>query len=504
MHITPRDPRNPFSRRRLALLASVAALSGAVLLFGPAGYSGLGAAAPVAAAPASQTVGPPGFADVVQRVKPAVISVRVRIKGEAPTASSDEGNGNVFPKGSPFERFFRDFGNPNSHGGHRLQQFTLAQGSGFFISPDGYAVTNNHVVDHAQSVEITTDAGKTYTAKIVGTDSKTDLALIKVDGQGDFPYVKFAATEPRVGDWVIPVGNPYGLGGTVTAGIISARGRDIGAGPYDDFIQIDAPVNKGNSGGPAFDENGEVVGVTTAIYSPSGGSIGIGFAIPAETVQSVVAQLKDHGSVTRGWIGVQVQTVTQDIADSLGLKKAEGALVAEPQPGGPAAKAGIASGDLIQSVDGQEVKNSRDLAKKIAAINPGTPAKIGLLHDGSEKTVSLTIAKMPNKTLAQAETGSPTSEGAAPLGLTLAPADTVAGKGNRGVIVTNVNPDGPAAAHGVRRGDVILDVSGKAVNLPSDVRHAVADARSAGKHAVLMRIKSDDGTHFVAIPVATG
>jgi serine protease Do len=294
------------------------------------------------------------------------------------------------------------------------------------------------------------------------------------------------------------------LGGTVTAGVISARGRDIGAGPYDDFIQVDAPVNKGNSGGPAFDENGQVVGVTTAIYSPSGGSIGIGFAIPAETVQSVVAQLKEHGSVTRGWIGVQVQTVTQDIADSLGLKQAEGALVTEPQAGGPAAKAGIASGDLIQSIDGQEVKDSRDLAKKIAEIKPGTPAKLGLLHDGSQKTVSLTVAKMPNETLAQGESGSPTSEGSAPLGLTLAPADTVEGKGNRGVVVTNVNPDGPAAEHGIRRGDVILDVSGKAVNLPSDVRRAVADARSAGKHAVLMRIKSDDGMHFIAIPVATG
>jgi serine protease Do len=214
--------------------------------------------------------------------------------------------------------------------------------------------------------------------------------------------------------------------------------------------------------------------------------------------------LKEHGSVTRGWIGVQIQTVTQDIADSLGLKQAEGALVTEPQAGGPAAKAGIASGDLIQSVDGQAVTDSRDLAKKIAAIKPGTEVKLGLLHDGAQKTVSLTVAKMPNENLAQGESSSPSSEGAAPLGLTLAPADTVAGKGNRGVVVTNVNPDGPAAEHGVRRGDVILDVSGKPVNLPSDVRRAVTDARSAGKHVVLMRIKSHNGMHFIAIPVANG
>ena len=205
------------------------------------------------------------------------------------------------------------------------------QGSGFFISADGYAVTNNHVVDGADKVEVTTDDGKTYTAKVIGTDPRTDLALIKVEGGSNFPFAKLADGKPRIGDWVLAVGNPFGLGGTVTAGIVSASGRDIGNGPYDDFIQIDAPVNKGNSGGPAFNTEGEVIGVNTAIYSPSGGSVGIAFSIPAATVKSVVAQLKDKGSVSRGWIGVQIQPVTPDIADSLGLKKAEGALVAEPQ-----------------------------------------------------------------------------------------------------------------------------------------------------------------------------
>ena len=281
-------------------------------------------------------------------------------------------------------------------------------------------------------VEITTDAGKSYTAKVIGSDEKTDLALIKVDGASDFPYVKFADGTPRVGDWVIAVGNPFGLGGTVTAGIVSARGRDIGAGAYDDFIQIDAPVNKGNSGGPAFDENGNVIGVTTAIYSPSGGSVGIGFAIPADTVKSVVDQLKQSGTVTRGWIGVQVQTVTQDIADSMGLKKTEGALVAQPQADGPAAKAGVASGDLIQSVNGQKVKDSRDLAKKIGAINPGSTGTLGILHNGAEKTVSLTVGKMPGQNGERHASRHPGSEGVPPPGAYPCPSHQCRGRGQQG------------------------------------------------------------------------
>ncbi len=233
----------------------------------------------------------------------------------------------------------------------RSSRPVAAEGSGFFISADGYAVTNNHVVDHAKTVQVVTDDGKILNAKVIGTDPKTDLALIKVDGN-DFPFVKFADHDPRIGDWVIAVGNPFGLGGTVTAGVVSARGRDIGSGPYDDYIQIDAPVNKGNSGGPSFDVNGNVIGVNTAIFSPSGGSVGIGFDIPADTVKTVVAQLKDTGHVTRGWMGVQIQAVTADIADSLGLKKAEGAIVDEPQSDSPAAKAGIMAGDVITTLDG--------------------------------------------------------------------------------------------------------------------------------------------------------
>jgi serine protease Do len=447
-------------------------------------------------AQAAETAGPAGFAGIVQKVKPAVVSVRVRLKDDDTSGQS------LIPKGSPFEQFFRNFGSPDR--APQLRHFTQALGSAFFISADGYAVTNNHVVKNAEAVEITTDDGKTYTAKVVGTDAKTDLALIKVDGRSDFPHVNFAESRPRVGDWVIAVGNPYGLGGTVTAGIVSAEGRDIGAGPYDDFIQIDAPVNKGNSGGPAFDESGDVVGVTTAIYSPSGGSVGIGFAIPADTVKLVVAQLREHGSVTRGWIGVQIQTVTQDIADSLGLKKTEGALVAEPQPDGPAAKAGIVSGDLIESVNDQEVKGARDLAQKIAGIRPGTTAKLGILHNGTHKTVSLTVEKMTKATVVQNNSSPGPSEGAAALGMTLAPAAEVPGGGEHGVVVTNVNPDGPAAERGIRRGDLILEVSGQAVNAPADVRKVLHEARAEGKHSVLMRIKSGDNTHFVALPIATG
>jgi serine protease Do len=379
------------------------------------------------------------------------------------------------------------------------------EGSGFFISPDGYAVTNNHVVDHAKSVQVTTDDGTIYTAKVIGTDPKTDLALIKVDAAKDLAYVKFADHDSRVGDWVIAVGNPFGLGGTVTAGIVSARGRDIGSGPYDDYIQIDAPINKGNSGGPAFNAEGGVIGVNTAIYSPSGGSVGIGFDIPADTVKMVVAQLKDKGYVTRGWIGVQVQPVTAAIADSLGMKKAEGAIVDEPQAGGPAAKAGIEAGDVITAVNGTKVKDSRDLARKIGMIAPGTSIKLDMLRKGEAKTVTLALASMPNERHAKAETGQDEPAGKLPkLGLNLAPANDVAGSGGKGVVVMGVDPDGAAADHGFKAGDIILDVGGKSVASAGDMRKALTDAKAQGKHDILLRVKSADATKFVALPIGNG
>jgi serine protease Do len=403
------------------------------------------------------------------------------------------------------------------------------------ISADGYAVTNNHVVANASTVEVAFDDNKTYSAKVIGTDPRTDLALIKIDGSG-FPHVKLADKAPRIGDWVLAVGNPFGLGGTVTAGIVSARGRDIGAGPYDDFLQIDAPVNKGNSGGPTFNTDGSVIGVNTAIYSPSGGSVGIAFAIPAETVKTVVAQLKDNGKVSRGWIGVQIQPVTKEIADSLNLKKDEGALVAEPQKDSPAVKAGIEAGDVIVSVDGDRVKDARELSRKIGSMLPGANIKLGILRKGAEKTINLTLGELPAQREARAERRNfrsdrdqdmdrdqdsrrdrrrdrsergdrndrgeqradrdvPTAEGPR-LGLSLAP-----GGNEPGVVIAEIDPTGPAADFGFRPGDVILDVAGKTVATPAEVRKALADARADGKRSVLMRVKSERGTRFVAIPL---
>jgi len=478
---------------------TAAAISGVVAAASPGAVL-----AQMAPAQPAAPAGPQSFAGVVRSVKPAVISVRVKLTETGPEDMGSqeeerEPSRPPFFRRPPFDRFF---GTPFPDG-HGRPHLALAQGSGFFISSDGYAVTNRHVVSDSESVEIQTDDEKTYKAKVVGTDSKTDIALLKVDGRDDFPYVAFAEGIPQIGDWVLAVGNPYGLGGSVTAGIISARGRDIGASPYDDFIQIDAPVNKGNSGGPAFDESGRVVGVTTAIYSPSGGSVGIGFAIPAETVKAVVTQLKETGTVTRGWIGVQIQPVTDEIASSLGLNKAEGALVDEPQPDGPASSAGIKAGDVIQSVNGEQVKDTRGLAKKIAGIAPGQTATLGIFRDGAEKTITLQIAKMPDKTAVESK---PTqrNHGGAPLGLTLAPASAVAGEGTPGVIVTDVDPDGPAAGQGIHSGDFILEVAGKPVNNPSDVRAALDAARSGGKQSVLMRIKSGDTARYVALPLSTG
>jgi serine protease Do len=488
--------------RRLALLAGVAGL-GVSVLFAGSGFNlnpGLGTLAPLAHAQGLQR--PVGFADIVEKVKPAVVSVRVKMDG-GPRITGFEGD-LPFPKGSPMDRFFRQFGapddgRPGNPGGRNM---ITGQGSGFFISADGYAVTNNHVVDKAENVQVTTDDGKIYEAKVIGTDPRSDLALIKVEGHGDFPFVKFAEGNPRIGDWVLAVGNPFGLGGTVTAGIVSARGRDIGNGPYDDFIQIDAPVNKGNSGGPTFDVDGNVIGVNTAIFSPSGGSVGIAFAIPADTVKKVVAQLKDKGSVTRGWIGVQIQSVTPEIADSLGLKSVQGALVAEPQSGGPAAKAGIEAGDVITSVDGVPVKDARELARQIGGMPPGTSVKLSVLHKGGEKPVTLTLGQLPNEREARVETksGDATGTDVPRLGLTLAPAGQVAGSGSEGVVVTNVDPNGVAADHGFKTGDVILDVGGKKVGNPGEVRDAIRDAQKDGKRTVLMRVKSGgEGTKFVAV-----
>jgi serine protease Do len=495
--------RKTLAPRRLALLASVAGLGAAVLFTAPSINTSLHALTPsITSARAAEVAHIASFADVVAKVKPAVVSVRVKMNDDAANTTGmnndDEDNSRSLPP--EIQRFFRQFGMPNMP--RQQHHFSMAQGSGFFISSDGYIVTNNHVVDHAKSVEVTTDDGKTLTAKVIGTDPKTDLALLKVDGRSDLPYVTLSDKQPRIGDWVIAVGNPFGLGGTVTAGIVSAQGRNIGSGPYDDYIQIDAPINKGNSGGPAFDVNGNVIGVNTAIYSPSGGSVGIGFDIPATTAQRVIAQLKDHGAVTRGWLGVQIQPVTSEIADSLGMKKAEGALVDSAQDGSPAAKAGVQAGDVITGVNGTAVKNARDLARTVATIKPDSTAKLDILRNGQSQTVTVTLGQMPNDQQANAghEMQAP-QHGVPHLGLSVAPAASVDGAGGKGVVVTAVDPSGPAADAGFKVGTVILDVGGKAVGNSGDVAKALQDAQAQGKHGVLMRVQVDGATRFVAVPL---
>jgi serine protease Do len=503
--------RTGLTPRRLALLGSVAAVAAAMLVGGPGGFRQLSTLANPVQASETTTQHPADFADLIAKVKPAVVSVRVKIESGAENSSSESPP----QQNSPMERFFRQFGDQfgQQFGQDPSQQFgrqfgqqqqrraVTGEGSGFFISSDGYAVTNNHVVDHADTVTVTTDDGKTHTAKVVGTDPRSDLALIKVDGTG-FPFVKFADHAPRIGEWAVAVGNPFGLGGTVTAGIVSATGRDIGRGS-DDYIQIDAPINRGNSGGPTFDTDGNVMGVNTAIFSPSGGSVGIGFDIPAATAKNVIAQLKDSGHVTRGWLGVQIQPVTPEVADALGLKQVGGALVTEPQADSPAAKAGLKPGDVIVSLDGTALKDSRELAQRVGTMSPGTSVKLNVLRDGKEQTMTVTLGQMPNQQAADAgseqqhEHGS--SQSQPRLGLSLAPASD-----SKGVAVTAVDPNGPAAEHGIKAGDVIMNVAGEAVSSPADVQKQLAEARQAGKHSVLMRVKSGEQVRFVALPVATG
>ena len=490
--------RNRSPRAHLALTGALSALVLAAAL-GPVSLS------PVyAETPAAQTLapvsGPASFADVVERVKPAVVAIKVKAVEEG------GGMGPDIPEMSPDDpmyRFFKRFG--EVPGGRSQKQLTMSQGSGFIISQDGYVVTNNHVVEHASEVEVSLDSGKTLPAKVIGTDKRTDLALLKINNGDKLPFVEWTSAAPRVGDWVVAVGNPFGLGGSVTAGIVSARGRDIGAGPYDDFLQIDAPVNRGNSGGPAFDIRGNVIGVNTAIYSPSGGSVGIGFAIPAEVARDVVAALKEKGSVARGWIGVKIQPVTDEIADSMGLKSTKGALVAQPQKGAPAEEAGLKSGDVIVAVNGEKIETPRELARKIAALGPKKTVEITYLRNGAEKTAKLTLGTLPEEKEARAD-DSPGEHGAevSGLGVEVAPASEVRGAGKEGLLVTDIDPSGVAAQKGLRRGDVIVEAGGQSVNSRGDLSAALDAARKEGRRSVLLRVKSADGAKFVAVPVKAG
>ncbi len=498
MLVSPR-----LSASRAVLLGTVAVLS----------FTGLGVhvlAPAQAQSPPALTVGaaPQSFADIVERVRGAVVAVKVKT---LETVDADDDLQNILPQmrpGDPLERFFRRFGGEGAtpFGRQQRQRSSQALGSGFIISDDGYVVTNNHVVEHASEVTIALDDGRTVSAEVVGTDQRTDLALLKIKDKGPFTHVEFARDMPRVGDWVLAVGNPFGLGGTVTAGIVSARGRDIGAGAYDDFLQIDASVNRGNSGGPTFNTRGEVVGVNTAIFSPSGGSVGIGFAIPTEVARDVVDSLRNKGSVARGWIGVQIQPITKDIADSLGAKDAKGALVSDLQSGSPAGAAGIRSGDIIVAVNNERIDGPRELARKIASIGPDKQVDLTYLRDGREQHAKVTLGTLPQENPRRAERN--TGDGGAQrnaltsLGLTLAPASAIPGAGREGVVVAEVDPDGAAAQTGLKAGDVILEAGGQKVERPADVTSALANARKEGRRALLLRVKSGDSTRFVAIAPA--
>jgi serine protease Do len=492
------------------------AAAASIAIVGAAGFSAVTSGTLPVLAEAVRVEAPqaPGFADVVERVSPAVVSVRVKAKIQPASGSGSDMFGQGFddlPDDHPMKRFFREFRGFGDRQDERRSERRprrddgprpVAQGSGFFISEDGYVVTNNHVVEGGASFTIVNDNGDEFDAKLVGTDPRTDLAVLKVDPDGKkFTYVDFADDgKVRVGDWVVAVGNPFGLGGTVTAGIVSARGRDIGAGPYDDFLQIDAAVNRGNSGGPAFNLSGEVVGINTAIFSPSGGNVGIAFAIPASTAREVTQDLIRDGVVERGWIGVEIQPVTPEISESLGLAGEKGALVANAQDNGPAKKAGVVAGDVITAVDGKEVASPRELARIIAGISPGQAVDVTLWRDGKSETVKVNLGELPAEQQAAARSGGDEApaqtDQLADLGLTIAPAED-----GKGVVVTDVDPGSDAAERGIQAGDVITTVNSKPVSGGKDIESALKDAASAGRKAVLVQVVREQANRFVTLPV---
>ncbi|MBL8595839.1 MAG: Do family serine endopeptidase, partial [Devosia sp.] len=469
--------------------------------------------------PAAQITAPavtnvPNFADLVEAVKPAVVSIIVE-GGEKENPRQLQRGGPQFrfdfpdlPDDHPFkdfmDQFGQQFGQGGGQGGQGQQQPPrkfMAAGSGFAISADGYIVTNNHVVENADKVTVVFEDGKEMTAKVIGTDAKTDLAVVKVDGVTDLPFVKLSETEVRVGEWVVAVGNPFGLGGTVTAGIVSARGRDIAGSAYGDFLQIDAAVNTGNSGGPDFNMQGEVVGVNTAIFSPNGGNVGIAFAIPASVVKQVTGQLIENGTVTRGFLGVGIQDVTSDIADSVGLKAAAGALVTEPTKDSPADKAGVKSGDVITAVDGKEVSNALDLSRTIAGKNPGTAVELSVWRDGKEQKISVTLGKLdetakPSEEQQQAPAEEPAAPAPTSVGLTLVP-----NSGGEGLLIQDVDPNSAAAEKGFAVGDTILEVNNQPVSSVADFEKAVQGVKDAGRSTALVKAQRDGNTRFIGLPI---
>ncbi|MDH3695410.1 MAG: DegQ family serine endoprotease [Gammaproteobacteria bacterium] len=451
---------------------------------------------------------PGSFADLVETVRPAVVNIST-------TGSVKLGNrfGSPefnFPPGSGLEEFFRRFGGPNLPQGHgERESKTQALGSGFIVDASGYVVTNNHVIDGAEEITVILADGTRLEAEVKGKDKRTDLALLKVKSDEPLPHVSFGNSESaRVGDWVIAIGNPFGLGGSTTTGIISARGRDINAGPFDDFLQIDAPINRGNSGGPLFNAQGEVIGVNTAIFSPNGGSVGIGFAIPSSTALNVIDQLRADGLVKRGWLGVQIQMVTEDIAESLGIEKAQGALVADVVPDSPAEKAGLSAGDVIVKYDGKDVETMRDLPKLVAATKAGDSVKLEIVRDSKSKTLSAKIDALNDNPEVVADNSSESTDEQPKLGLALAElTDEYRSQyriddSTQGVLVVDVQPGSPAAKKGLRQGDVIVKVGGEFVEQPQDIIDSVKDADKENRETVLLLIDRGGNSRFVAVGLA--
>jgi serine protease Do len=475
------------------------AVGAVVLSFSLLGWNGASVAQP--GAPRAASAG--SFADVIEAVNPAVVNIMVsKVERIAPTGFEFRQPGRPGGRQTPFEDFFgRFFEVPE---GARPERRSEGQGSGFLIDAAGYIVTNNHVAGDAEKITVTLQDGRQFDASLVGRDSKTDLALLKVNAD-DLPHVEFGDSDrARVGDWVVAIGNPFGLGGSATAGIISARGRDIQSGPYDDYLQLDAPINVGNSGGPVFNVGGEVIGVNTAIFSPNGGNIGIGFAIPANQARDIVASLKQHGTVERGWLGVQIQNLDDELADSLGLSNARGALVAEVLGDGPAARGGVQAGDVITRFNGQEVDSARTLSRVVASSPPSEAAKVTVWRDGRSRELSVELGEAEQSEQVASVGPAASPQASAALGLTLRPiTDQDRAQLNlppeaQGALVVGVAPGSAAAEKGVRPGDVITQVNQQAVTSVSDAVAALNTAKDGDERALLL-VRRGDSQRFVAL-----
>ncbi|MFN4277773.1 MAG: DegQ family serine endoprotease [Ferrovibrio sp.] len=487
--------RPSFKRTLAAVLLASTILSGGGGYLAARALAANDAALP--AAPVEQLAVKPSFADLVEKVKPAVVNIATTEKA---TRQAQRLPQSPFPPGSPFEEFFRQFGEQQQ----RRSGSQHALGSGFIIDPAGYVVTNNHVVDGAEKIVVTLDDGREFPATVKGRDPKTDLALLKIEAKTPLPYVAFGDSDrARIGDWVVAVGNPFGLGGSVSAGIVSARGRNLNSGPYDNFLQIDAPINPGNSGGPLFDQSGRVIGIATAIYTPNGGNVGIGFAVPSNLAGSVIAQLKDSGMVARGWLGVTMQPMTEALAKAVGRKDDSGILVNDVQSDGPAAKAGLKQGDVVIALNGSTIRNPRDLATQVAGLKAGDKAKLDVWREGREKTLTITVGSQPTEQSAALDEAGKEER----VGLALAPVTpelrTRLGLDDgKGAVVTEVTPESRAEDSGVRPGDVILGVAGHAVANPAEAAEQIRTARQQHKEAVTLLVRRDGTTYYLALQLA--